>query len=75
MKQIIFSLVTLFALIAFNPAFNPALAADKTGSAACTTTCTSCAKTCEDALKYCEKKGGKHADKAMVTLEQVFYLK
>ncbi len=62
MKRILFSLLMLLTLVAFNPAF----AADKsTKSAAdcCQTTCSSCLKTCEDALKYCEKTGGKHASK------------
>lgn len=62
MKRILFSLLMLLTLVAFNPAF----AADKnTKSAAdcCQTTCSSCLKTCEDALKYCEKTGGKHAAK------------
>jgi len=65
MKRILFSLLMLMTLVAFNPAF----AADKdTKSAAdcCQTTCASCLKTCEDALKYCEKTGGKHVAKELI---------
>jgi len=64
MKRVLFSLLMLLTLIAFNPAINAAFAADKQATAdCCQTTCSSCQKTCEDALKYCEKKGGKHAAK------------
>ena len=67
MKRILFSMLMLLTLIAFNPAINAAFAADKNAvktSECCQTTCSACQKTCEDALKYCESKGGKHADKA-----------
>lgn len=60
MKRIFLPLLMLISLLVFNPA----MAADKKGDKeACQTTCSSCAKTCENALKYCQKKGGKHADK------------
>lgn len=64
MKRILFSLLLLLTLVAFNPVF----AADKSSNAAadancCQTTCSSCLKKCEEMLKYCQKTGGKHASK------------
>jgi hypothetical protein len=66
MKRVLFSMLMLLTLIAFNPSLDAAFAADKnTKSTAdcCKTTCSSCLKTCEDTLKYCEEQGGKHVAK------------
>lgn len=69
MKRIFFSLLVIFSFIAFNPALNAAIAADKTAKAGdCShqSMCAKCQKICEDTLKYCLSKGGKHAAKAHI---------